>query len=66
MNRADLIHELNHLKVETRSLVCTGCKHEDNCGINGCALIREAVEQLEVLQGFEDWLRLKLKTSDKR
>lgn len=64
MNRAYLIHELNHLKVETGSLACLGCKHEDNCGIKGCALIRAAVEQLEVLQGFEEWLQQA--TSDKK
>ena len=65
MNRAYLIHELNHLKVQTGSLACMGCQHEDNCGIKGCALIRAAVEQLEVLQGFEDWLQEQA-TSDKK
>lgn len=61
MNRAYLIHELNHLKVETGSLACMGCQHKDNCGIKGCALIRAAVEQLEVLQGFEEWLDTAIK-----
>lgn len=68
MNRACLIHELNHLKVQTGSLVCLGCQHEDNCGIKGCALIRAAVEHLEVFQGFEEWLQKQAKkqaTSDK-
>ena len=65
MNRAYLIHELNHLKVQTGSLACMGCQHEDNCGIKGCALIRAAVEQLEVLQGFEEWLQEQA-TSDKK
>ncbi len=64
MNRAYLIHELNHLKVQTGSLACMGCQHEDNCGIKGCALIRAAVEQLEVLQGFEEWLQQAI--SDKK
>lgn len=34
--------------VQTGSLVCLGCGYEHNCGIKGCALIRAAVEQLEV------------------
>ena len=65
MNRAYLIHELNHLKMQTGSLACLGCQHEDNCGIKGCALIRAAVEQLEVFQGFEEWLQEQA-TSDKK
>ncbi|WP_294526423.1 hypothetical protein [uncultured Allofournierella sp.] len=68
MNRACLIHELNHLKVQTGSLACMGCQHEDNCGIKGCALIRAAVEHLEVFQGFEEWLQKQAKkqaTSEK-
>lgn len=65
MNRACLIHELNHLKVQTGSLACMGCQHEDNCGIKGCALIRAAVEHLEVIQGFEEWLQEQA-TSDKK
>ncbi|OUP19726.1 hypothetical protein [Gemmiger sp. An194] len=64
MNREQLLHGLRHLKVQTGSLACMGCQHEDNCGIKGCALIRAAVEQLEVLQGFEEWLQQA--TSDKK
>lgn len=69
MNRTYLIHELNHLKVQTGSLACISCQHEDNCGIKGCALIRAAIEQLEVLQSFEEWLQKQAKkqaTSDKK
>lgn len=67
MNRARLIHELNHLKVQTGSLACIGCQHEDNCGIKGCAIIQAAVEQLEALQGFEEWIQKQAKkTSDGR
>ena len=65
MNRGQLIHGLRQLKVQTGSLVCMGCRHEDNCGIKGCALIRAAIEQLEVIQGFEEWLREQA-TSDKK
>lgn len=65
MNREQLIHGLRHLKVQTGSLACMGCQHEDNCGIKGCALIRAAIEQLEVIQGFEEWLQEQA-TSDKK
>ena len=41
-----LIHDLKRLSVETGSLVCLGCGHENSCGVRGCALIREAVQQL--------------------
>ena len=41
-----LIRDLRRLSVETGSLACLGCGHENSCGAHGCALIREAVEQL--------------------
>lgn len=69
MNREQLLHSLRQLKVQTGSLACISCQHEDNCGIKGCALIRAAIEQLEVLQSFEEWLRkqaTKQATSDKK
>lgn len=42
----ELITALRRLKVETGSLACLGCGHEHNCDIYGCAIIREAAEQL--------------------
>lgn len=66
MNREQLIHGLRQLKVQTGSLACMGCRHEDNCGIKGCALIRAAIEQLEVIQGFEEWLREQAKSDKKQ
>lgn len=42
----ELIKSLQRLKVETGSIACLGCGHEHNCGIHGCAIIREAVERL--------------------
>lgn len=41
-NHADRIHALRRLSVEPGSLACLGCEHEDHCGINGCAIMREA------------------------
>lgn len=42
----ELITALQRLKVETGSIACLGCGHEHNCGIHGCAIIREATEKL--------------------
>lgn len=46
MNDKDLLQALRRLKVETGSIACLGCGHEHNCGIHGCAIIREAAEKL--------------------
>lgn len=43
----ELIKSLQRLKVETGSIACLGCGHEHNCGIHGCAIIREAAERLD-------------------
>ena len=43
MKTDELIMALQKLKVQTGSLAGIGCKHEDTCGVHGCALIREAV-----------------------
>ena len=53
MKTDELIKALGQLKVQTGSLVCLGCRqHEDNCGVHGCALIREAVTQLIEQNGW--------------
>lgn len=49
MDREHLIAALKMMQVETGSLVCLGCGHEHNCGVHGCAIIREAVAQLEAM-----------------
>lgn len=46
MTTNELITALQRLKVETESIACLGCGHEHNCGIHGCAIIREAVHRL--------------------
>lgn len=46
MTTNKLIKALQRLKVETGSIACLGCGHEHNCGIHGCAIIREAAEEL--------------------
>lgn len=47
MKHDELIEALRRLKVETGSLACLGCGHEHNCSTQGCAILREAVEELE-------------------
>ena len=42
MTISELIKALRRLKVQ-----CLGCGHEHNCGIHGCAIIREAVHRLD-------------------
>lgn len=46
MSLKELITALHRLKVETGSIACLGCGYEHNCGIHGCAIIREAAEKL--------------------
>ena len=42
MTISELIKALRRLKIQ-----CLGCVHEHNCGIHGCAIIREAVHRLD-------------------
>lgn len=53
MNKKDLINALSRLKVETGSLACFGCGHEHDCGIHGCAIIREAVRALQIYPVYQ-------------
>lgn len=52
MNIKELINSLNRLKVQTGSLACLGCGHERNCGMCGCAIIREAADKLQAVAEF--------------
>lgn len=47
MKHDELIEALRRLKVETGSLACLGCGHEHNCGTQGCAILRAAIEEIE-------------------
>lgn len=53
MKDADLIQALKRIKVQTGGLMCVGCGHEHNCGVHGCAVIREAVQRLEELLKYK-------------
>ena len=46
MRDQELENALRRLKVETGSLACLGCGHEHNCGVSGCAIIREATDRI--------------------
>lgn len=47
MSDRELIASLKRLKVQTGSLACLGCGREHNCGIHGCAILREAIAFVE-------------------
>ena len=47
MTDKELITGLKRLKVQTGSLACLGCGREHNCGIHGCAILREAIAFVE-------------------
>ena len=46
MKDKDLVNAIRRLKVETRSLACIGCGHGHNCGVSGCAIMREAADRI--------------------
>lgn len=47
MRDEDLLAALRRLKVQTGSLVCLGCGREHNCGIHGCAILRDTIAFVE-------------------
>ena len=46
MRDQELVSAIRRLKVETGSLACMGCGHEHNCGVSGCAVMREAADRI--------------------
>ena len=58
MNKLDeLIRQLSRMKVQTGSRVCLGCGLEHNCGIHGCAVLRQAVSAVCQLDELRERLR---------
>ena len=47
MRDEDLLAALRRQKVPTGRLACLGCGREHNCGIHGCAILREAIAFVE-------------------
>ena len=46
MRDQELVNAIRRLEVETGSLACMGCGHEHNCGVSGCAVMREAADRI--------------------
>ena len=57
MDYQTTLRAVRRLKVETGSLACFGCGHEHNCGIHGCAILRNVVEHMEAALANYDHLR---------
>ena len=47
MRDEERLAALRRLKVQTGSLACLGCGREHNCGIHGCAILRETITFVE-------------------
>lgn len=47
MSDRELIANLRRLEAQTGSLVCLGCGREHNCGIHGCAILRDTIAFVE-------------------
>ena len=47
MSDRELLAALRRLKVQTGSIACLGCGREHNCGIHGCAILRETISFVE-------------------
>lgn len=52
MNDEVLRRELRRISIEANHR-CFGCGFEHNCGIHGCAIIREALERLKLEEATE-------------
>ena len=57
MEHKELTAQLHRMSVETGSLTCLGCGYEHNCGIHGCALLRQAMETIEIQAAAIEELR---------
>ena len=54
MKLTELVDALNRMKVQTGSIVCLGCGHENSCSTRGCAILRKAAAELELLNAVMD------------
>ena len=63
MTTDKVLAAIKRLRVETGSLACLGCGHEHDCGIHGCAILREAADLIERLEKEKAALLESLKTS---
>ena len=56
MDYTTTLRALKWLMVETGSLACLGCGHENSCSVHGCAILRNAVEHMEAALANYDHL----------
>ena len=63
MTDIEILAALSRLKVQTGSLACLGCGYEHNCGVHGCAIMRETAglierraEELAKLRSAREWI----------
>lgn len=61
MTPDEVLCALDALAVQTGNLACLGCGHEHNCGIHGCAIIREAGKIIRWLSTDNTALRYAIK-----
>lgn len=61
MTPDEVLCALDALAVQTGSLACLGCGHEHNCGIHGCAIIREAAKTIRELIVEKGQLRRRIR-----
>ena len=54
MTTQEIIRALRGLQVETGSLACLDCTHENSCSTKGCAILRQAAEALEKVQTIDN------------
>lgn len=47
--KKEIIKALQHMSVQTGSLVCLGCGYEHNCGLHGCAILKQAIDCIKEL-----------------
>ena len=48
MTTQEIIRALRRLQVETGSLACLGCGHENSCSTKGCVILRQAAETMDI------------------
>lgn len=60
-----ILKALRRLKVETGSLACLGCGHENSCSTRGCAVIREAIDALERSRWAKEGYKIDIEESAK-
>lgn len=64
MTIQEIIRALRGLQVETGSLACLGCAHENSCSTKGCVILRQASEALEQLPTPEPLTPAQVKDMD--